>query len=617
MRARSLALALALAVACGDPDPTRPPDVPAPRITLVEAPEPILAGTVLRVVGVGLDAVGAEPVLEVATEGTTFDLPSVPHDEDDAFLFEVPRSLIEALGEGFVDVTLAVRGEHDRSDLFDDTWELARDLPLSLDAAPSGDVHRNDVVVLRGAGFVSATEGETFAHFEGTFTRELGGATSAVDARLPITLAERTARDRGIVVLTTDLGGVWPGTFEGTMRLESTLEGGQGRDTAPVATTLRFGGPELFSVEPRMASLGQLLRVRGAGFLGGRDRPSETSLIRLEGTFTPQGGTAQTLDALELVPRFVSGAEVRLVIETEVREDVVVAALFGAARGEFVGTATPIVIAGTDEIEGATVPFSFVLGPIRQVVHLRFLPGFYSSLERFGLGAAAGAIEDAIVARIEEIYESWSLEVRLEEPDDFDPTAFAVVEIGGPDPNGNGLFGYDNSPGKDIGNLRLFDRIGGANAETQMDGYPGYGGVFVESLLWWSSHPDVPGERPPSSPDPEPLFDELFDPVRRAPATLAEVRGEGDAERIAAVRRALSALASIIGETTAHELGHSLGMAQPYGAATAFHNETDGDGCLMDRGGDRPLGERAQQSGFARTTFCGDERTYLDEILGR
>ncbi|UJR82212.1 Hypothetical protein I5071_42770 [Sandaracinus amylolyticus] len=616
MRASIVMLAL-FVVACGDPDPVRPPDVPAPRITLVEAPEPVLAGTVLRVAGVALDAVGRDPVLEVATGGTTFDLPSVPHDEDDAFLFEVPRTLVDALGEGFVDVTLTVEGADDRSEPFEDTWELARDLPLSLDAPPSGDVHRNDVVVLRGAGFVSATEGESFAHFEGTFTRELGGATSAVDARLPIALAERTARDRAIVVLTTDLGGVWPGTFEGTMRLESTLAGGRARDTAPVATTLRFGGPELFSVEPRMASLGALLRVRGAGFLGGRDRPSETSLIRLEGTFTPQGGTARALDPIELVPRFVSGAEVRLVIETEVREDAVVAALFGAARGEFAGTATPIVIAGTDEIEGAAVPFSFVLGPIRQIVHLRFLPGFYSSLERFGLGAAAGAIEEAIVARIEEIYASWSLEVRLEEPDDFDPTAFAVVEIGGPDPNGNGLFGYDNSPGKDIGNLRLFDRIGGANAETQMDGYPGYGGVFVESLLWWSSHPDLPGERPPSSPDPEPLFDELFDAVRRAPATLAEVRGEGDATRVAAVQRALSALASIIGETTAHELGHSLGMAQPYGAATAFHNETDGDGCLMDRGGDRPLGERARQSGFARSTFCGDELTYLDEILAR
>jgi hypothetical protein len=254
---------------------------------------------------------------------------------------------------------------------------------------------------------------------------------------------------------------------------------------------------------------------------------------------------------------------------------------------------------------------------VRQVVHLRFLPGFYDSLERFGLGSAAGGpIEEAIVQRIESIFEGVNLDVRLEEPDDFDPTAFAIVEIGGPDPNGNGLFGYDNSPGKDIGNVRLFDRIGGANAETQADGYPGYGGVFVESMLWWSTHPDLPFERPLSSPEPDPLFDELFDPVRNERATLAEVQGAGDAARVADVRRALDALASIIGETASHEIGHSLGMAQPYGSSTAFHNDFDGDGCLMDRGGERPLGERSQQPGFARSTFCYDEPGYLLEILG-
>ena len=37
--------------------------------------------------------------------------------------------------------------------------------------------------------------------------------------------------------------------------------------------------------------------------------------------------------------------------------------------------------------------------------------------------------------------------------------AMAEVDIEGPDPNALGLLGYDNTPGKDVGNQRLFDRI--------------------------------------------------------------------------------------------------------------------------------------------------------------
>ena len=99
-------------------------------------------------------------------------------------------------------------------------------------------------------------------------------------------------------------------------------------------------------------------------------------------------------------------------------------------------------------------------------------------------------------------------------------------------------------------------------------------------------------------------------------ASLAETRGEGEPARIAAVERAIRALASIIGETTAHELGHSFGLAQPYGERNVFHNDADGEGCLMDRGGERPLAERAEEPDAAPTTLCYDEPAYLAEILG-
>jgi hypothetical protein len=36
----------------------------------------------------------------------------------------------------------------------------------------------------------------------------------------------------------------------------------------------------------------------------------------------------------------------------------------------------------------------------------------------------------------------------------------------------------------------------------------------------------------------------------------------------------------------------------------------------METGSSRPLGERADEPGFAETHFCGDAPAYLDRILG-
>lgn len=385
--------------------------------------------------------------------------------------------------------------------------------------------------------------------------------------------------------------------------------------SASQAVSVRFLPPDLYAFDPDTASLGRIVSIRGAGFLGGAARPDETTLVRIDGAFTPLGGVASPW-SMELVPSWASGADVRLTIETSVVGDALVARLFGATRGTLEGTATPITIAGTRELTGAPAPFRFTLAAPTQVVLLTFLPGYYESLARFGLAAAEEEIETRILARIGRIYAGYHLEVVTEPPADYDERHHARVEIGGPDPNGNGLFGYDNSPGKDVGNLRLFDRLGGENAETQEDGFPGYGGVFVESLLWWSSHPDLGQDRPPSSPPADALFDEMFDPVRLRPVTSAELAGDASATRLDEIDRAIRALSSIIGETTSHELGHSLGLAQPFGERTAFHNDSDGDGCLMDRGGDRPLGERAEEPGYVGTRLCYDEPAYLTAILG-
>jgi hypothetical protein len=610
----ALALALLFA-ACAPTAQGTPPPLPSPRITAVASPQPSVTGTILRVRGLDLDRCGSPAQLIVTSPAGEQRLGEQPDGLDDARPFAASAELVAALGDGTHDVTLVVRGPDAESEPFDTRLTLASSLPLSLDTAPTGSVHFEDLVVLHGAGFTTEGEGAVRAHVVGTFTPSGGSATS-IDASLPVTLADLGARDRAVLVLTTDLAGVGlaAGTLSGTLALDSTLASGEARSTPPVPIDLAFVPPELFALDPSTASVGRIVTVRGAGFLGRPERTTETTLLRVSGTFTPAGGAAAPF-SMELVPSWISGAEVGLVLAPHVQNGMVVASPFDAQRGVLAATATPIALRGTTELAGAATPFTLTLGAPRQVVELRFLPGWYDSLARFGLAAARAQIVDAIVQRMESIYAGHAIDVRTAPVTDFADSAYAVIEIGGPDPNGSGLFGYDNSPGKDVGNLRLFDHIGGANAETQADGYPGYGGVFVESMLWWSSHPELPGSRPASAPDADPLFDEVFDAVRAHPASYDEAMGVGGASRVRSVDRAVHAFASLVGETAAHELGHSLGLAQPYGDPTAFHNDTDGDGCLMDRGSDRPLGERMAEPGFTASHLCYEEDAYLSEIL--
>ena len=98
-------------------------------------------------------------------------------------------------------------------------------------------------------------------------------------------------------------------------------------------------------------------------------------------------------------------------------------------------------------------------------------------------------IRERILAVCKRAYEGVNIEFRIEPVTDF--ALYENVELVGVDPNNMGLFGYDNSPGKDNGNVRLYDKLGGVNATTQEDGYPGYGGVFVRSLMGFSKHPGV------------------------------------------------------------------------------------------------------------------------------
>jgi hypothetical protein len=258
-------------------------------------------------------------------------------------------------------------------------------------------------------------------------------------------------------------------------------------------------------------------------------------------------------------------------------------------------------------------------------VQVQFNASYVESLRRFGVRALDQRIRERVLEVLQRDYAGINVEFRTEAPTDY--RLYSIVEISGPDPNGRGLLGYDNTPGKDVDNERLHDRIGGVNALTQlMDDAPGYGGVFIESIFTFSEHPP----KGFSAEVPTPLFDDVFDPFRDdrggSPVSsedfaegdipmLSQAGGCPSTERRLQIACAEWVLGSIIGSTTSHEIGHSLGLADPYGPKTSYHTKGDGPNRLMDGGGSRPFTERAQLQGEGPGVFCQQEYDYLRKTL--
>lgn len=492
-------------------------------------------------------------------------------------------------------------------------FELRRTLTPRVDDVVDGPAHWNDPVLLHGDGFLGGAEGTTALVWEGTYTTDAGDTFAIAGVGSVASLVEVRQRDRATSPLPTRFGSIKPGMFSGTIAVVNRHASGQETGAAPVAVTFEVGVPEVFGSDPASATVGQILHIRGAGFIGGEDG-DEVTVIRLDGTFQPEGGDPIPLSGREFVPEFESGEELRYAFLPRVGDDGRVVSLdFNANRGVFSGTARPVVSKGVEEVEGEAREIEFSLRGVEQAVWVRFLPGFSESVRLFGLRAFEPEVRQRVLDKLGLVYEGIAVAFFEEEPVEFDPAARALLDIGGPDPNGEGLFGYDNTPGKDVGNVRLHDHVGGSNAVGAEDGY-GYGGVFIESFLYFSEHPPFTGSPPESSPPPEPDFDRIFDPVRTHEATAADWP---DGARAAEVELAIKTLSSLIGDTTAHEFGHSLGLAMPYGAPNQYHNPYDTPECLMDAGGDRPFGERAELDGFGYGKFCGDEVLYLGDILPR
>ena len=478
----------------------------------------------------------------------------------------------------------------------------------------------NDQIEVDGDGFLlGGAEGTTFARVTGCFQPDAGGACTPVQARdIAMAPAEPLSRTKAAFPFAPAIAGIQPGQFTGTVQIVDKQTGQTEVASDPVDVVYTLVTSQVFSVDPPAASLGQFVFVHGGGFVGGED--GAITELELAGTFTKTGGGSAPV-TMSLIPEFVEGRLVRYVINTD---DALGHALnLRTDTGNFDGTITPIVTFGADTVRGQGKAAHFAIAPIRQVVYLHFQSSYVEELRDFGLRAVDPQIRARIVAACKEAYAGVNMDFRTDPVTDF--ALFSDVELVGVDPNDMGLFGYDNSPGKDTGNVRLYDELGGVNAATQQDGFPGFGGVFVRSLMGFSTHPGAFGA---SLPGADAAFDQTFDPFRAdqggAPVTSADLAGgalpvltDGDScpgtDRQSQIACAVFVMGNLVGGTLSHEIGHSLGLANPY--ADGFHDNGDEPNRLMDAGGDRPFLERAVLGGQGPGVFCDDEYTYLRMIL--
>ena len=527
--------------------------------------------------------------------------------------------------DAHVEARGAIDGRRHLSPKIRVTLDLREGLAPAISNVSQGVIFINDSIVVDGDGFLlGAAEGSTIAIVEGCYQKEGAPTCDPVSAtEITTTAATEFDRTRVTFPFVPKIGGITPGSFQGTVALRSST-GGAATPANPVSYDIVR--PQIFAIDPPAASLGQYVDVTGGGFVGPQaaapDPTAAVTTLEIVGDFTVAGSPTPIPTSLTLVPEFVAGNLVRYVLNEE--DDLGTTADLRTVTGSFSGTVTPVTTYGSETVRGSDAAFNLGIEPVKQLVWVSFLPSYVESLRHFGLRAVDQRVRDRALDAARRVFSGTNAEFRTERPDDF--ALFTQIDISGPDPNGVGLLGYDNTPGKDVDNLRLYDKIGGLNALTQEDGYPGYGGVFVESLFGFSMHP---GDFATIIEGADPTFDDVFDPFRPdlggKPVLAADLSGttvpvltSGDGcpsagsrpERIAC---AVWVLGSLIGDTLAHEFAHSLGLADPTG--TDFHNSGSAPDRLMDSGSSRSFKERAAVLGEGPAVLCGINYEYVRQIL--
>lgn len=494
--------------------------------------------------------------------------------------------------------------------------ELVEQLEPRIAFPQNFQVHVNETVILDARGILRQDEGESRVVLEGLFTTEAGN-TRDVNAALPISVGPN-GRAEALVHFPPDTFGLEPGMFRGTAtpfnehELTDLIRG------ADVDSTITQAPTSLDGFAPAAGSRGEIVEAVGKGLIPADIRASRSMFILVEGTFRTSTGDVTELEgdtALRLAPDEVpSHDEAKIVLRSQVVDQGPVRQLVGltSAPGVFQGTMTPILVDSVSTVMGVPWQGEFVIEATRQVVFVKFLPGFSESLGTFGLQNVEREIRQRILAVLERDYDGFNIEFVDTRPTHF--AEYAVIEVGGRDPNGADLLGLDNTAGKDTGNIRLDDIIGGENADSGELGFFVYGGVFLHSFRLFS--PTLSGENELASP----LFDQVFSPF------MGELGGTGvaatewpDGPRRDLIGEAVRVMGNLIGNTISHEIGHSLGLSffeeDLEGPTEMFHNDGDRINAIMDTGVDRPFAERAELAGEGPQVFIEENRAYLQQVL--
>jgi hypothetical protein len=608
-------LALALA-ACETESGGGPPQILLDPLVVASAgPAELLLGTHFLVHGAGFvaDDLGSQEVVFRGAGGSPVGAPA-EYLDDRTIAVTVDAALRDHFGvDGpFAPVTVEVvrrpryADDEARASIVLPLRAVSRLTPTATGVSPT-DVYPGAPVQVAGAGFLQLSEGTSLVVFDGEFT------TTDPPLQRPIVGLAVPGRHRSRealeVSLTPDLFGIRPGRFVGRIVVVNQVPGQEDVPSNQVSgLTLAYGPAVIESVSPTSVRRGQRVVVTGRGLVPTDSALEATTLILLDGTFAPRTGPPLNLTgsaAMALFPDgFRGGTTMEYVLRVTLDPDGQPQGL-GLVPGVFQGSVVPLLLYGQDRVRGTGMSLTLTVEPQLQVIHVKFLPSFDDALDKFGLRAVADRVRARIMAVCARDYEGVSVRFQEALPTDF--AEYGVVEILGDDPNRAGLFGLDNTAGKDVGNLRFNDVVGGVNAETGEAGFYPFGGVFVSSFLQFS--PNLGDEVTLA----DARFDDVFSPFVPAlggtPVAVAERDG---GPRSGAIDEAVRVLGNLVGSTVTHEVGHSLGLAAVEGN---FHNVGDEPNRIMDAGSARPFRERAELDGQGPAVFAPHNRSYLERIL--